>query len=148
MAYGDQGDSVRAMQNRLMELGFFAGDADGIYGDETQTAVKNFQTANGLANTGTADETTIARMRSEEAISKEAYLEALVAQAQAKGEPNGGAAGRRRGSGFAGAKPADRTGLRVGRGFGALWQRHGRKRERFPGLQWASGYRHGECGHL
>src|SRR5699024_5429400 len=66
MAYGDRGESVRAMQNRLTELGFFAGDVDGIYGDETQTAVKNFQTANGLANTGTADEITIARMRSEE----------------------------------------------------------------------------------
>ena len=84
MAYGDRGESVRAMQNRLTELGFFAGDVDGIYGDETQTAVKNFQTANGLANTGTADEITIARMRSEEAVAKDAYLEALVAQARQK----------------------------------------------------------------
>ena len=41
------GECVRAMQGRLQNWGF-SGDVDGIFGDETQTAVKNFQTANGM----------------------------------------------------------------------------------------------------
>ena len=84
ISYGDRGNVVRAMQGRLQELGFFSGDVDGIFGDETQTAVKNFQTANGMQSTGTADEETVERMRSEDAVSKDAYLNSLVEQARQK----------------------------------------------------------------
>jgi len=45
---GDSGDDVRAMQERLAELGYFSGNADGIYDRETETAVMLFRAANGM----------------------------------------------------------------------------------------------------
>jgi hypothetical protein len=43
-----EGQDVRAMQERLSMLGYWPGDADGIYGPTTEEAVKSFQTNNGL----------------------------------------------------------------------------------------------------
>ncbi len=51
---GDKGDAVKLMQERLMELGYLAGSADGYYGDGTQDAVRAFEAANGRAQTGVA----------------------------------------------------------------------------------------------
>ena len=45
---GDSGDEVKALQERLNELGYNCGDADGKFGTKTVTAVKAFQKANGL----------------------------------------------------------------------------------------------------
>jgi len=39
---------VRWIQNRLNYLGYNCGTADGIFGKNTDTAVKKFQSANGL----------------------------------------------------------------------------------------------------
>ena len=55
---GDQGDGVLAMQTRLDELGYLDTDYDGHYGEYTASCVKDFQRANGLPETGEADETT------------------------------------------------------------------------------------------
>lgn len=55
---GDQGDKVLAMQTRLDELGYLDTDYDGHYGEYTASCVKDFQKANGLPETGQADETT------------------------------------------------------------------------------------------
>ena len=52
---GDTGESVRDMQSALRELGYYEGEADGVFGDGTRRAVMAFQTANGLAATGEAD---------------------------------------------------------------------------------------------
>ena len=49
---GDTGDAVRDMQSALRELGYYGGEADGVFGDGTRRAVMAFQTANGLAATG------------------------------------------------------------------------------------------------
>ncbi len=49
---GDAGPSVVALQQRLSQLGFWVGDADGAYGDTTTQAVMALQKAVGLARDG------------------------------------------------------------------------------------------------
>jgi len=55
---GSAGVEVRKLQGRLSELGYYAGGVDGIYGETTVTAVKNFQRNNGLSGDGQAGEMT------------------------------------------------------------------------------------------
>lgn len=43
LAAGDKGDGVQALQQRLIELGFLTGKADGSYGKKTSAAVLAFQ---------------------------------------------------------------------------------------------------------
>ena len=45
---GDRGADVLAIQQQLRELGFYAGELDGIYEDELKKALHRFQRANGL----------------------------------------------------------------------------------------------------
>lgn len=56
---GDQGTSVKTLQEKLKALGYLTGTADGKYGAGTETAVKNFQKAFNLTETGTADPETL-----------------------------------------------------------------------------------------
>ena len=53
------------MQNRLIELGYLADEADGYYGQNTQQAVKEFQKSNGLQETGIADPATQEKLYSD-----------------------------------------------------------------------------------
>lgn len=53
------------MQNRLIMLGFLHGSADGVFGADTETAVKQFQKLNGFEQTGIADPETQARLFSD-----------------------------------------------------------------------------------
>jgi peptidoglycan hydrolase-like protein with peptidoglycan-binding domain len=53
------GPGVSALQQRLLDLGFWVPDTDGGYGWVTQQAVMAFQKYNGLEPSGTADQTTI-----------------------------------------------------------------------------------------
>jgi len=46
----------------LKEWGYYKGNVDGVYGSQTQQAVKNFQKANGLKQDGIAGEKTLAAM--------------------------------------------------------------------------------------
>ena len=52
------GDEVRKLQNRLTELGYLSGAADGNFGTGTQTAVKKFQEDNKLDADGIAGKMT------------------------------------------------------------------------------------------
>jgi len=56
--------SVHHLQRRLIELGFKDADADkdGWLGDETVTAIKNFQASKGLDVTGSVDATTLTKI--------------------------------------------------------------------------------------
>lgn len=54
LSMGARGEAVRRLQERLKELGYLAGSADGIYGQATQTAVLYLQFDMGYSQTGTA----------------------------------------------------------------------------------------------
>ena len=51
---GDRSLAVQTLQNRLIELGYLTGTADGVFGANTETAVKAFQAQMGLSQTGVA----------------------------------------------------------------------------------------------
>ena len=55
---GDVSEEVRAMQERLIALGHLNDVADGKFGRNTEAAVRAFQQANGLEETGVADNQT------------------------------------------------------------------------------------------
>lgn len=44
LSRGSRGEAVRALQERLIELGYLNDDADGIFGPNTQYAVRLLQT--------------------------------------------------------------------------------------------------------
>ena len=56
---GSSGDSVEKLQQALKIKGYFSGTVDGKYGDQTVSAVKSYQKAKGLSQTGKADYATI-----------------------------------------------------------------------------------------
>ena len=56
---GDRGDNVKKLQERLIELGYLTGKADGAYGNQTRRAVLLFQSANGLTRDGVAGPATL-----------------------------------------------------------------------------------------
>ena len=59
---GSSGDSVEKLQQALKIKGYFNGVVDGKYGDITVNAVKAYQKANGLSQTGKADYATIMKL--------------------------------------------------------------------------------------
>lgn len=60
---GDDGTAyIVFLQNRLIELGYLQDSADGSFGENTQTAVKQFQKNNNLPVTGIADSNTQNRL--------------------------------------------------------------------------------------
>jgi peptidoglycan hydrolase-like protein with peptidoglycan-binding domain len=59
---GDSGDAVLALQQRLVELGYWLGEPDGSYGHTTQQAVLAFQKAEGLDRDGVAGPQTQAQL--------------------------------------------------------------------------------------
>lgn len=72
LTQGSQGNSVRALQNRLQELGLLSGQADGIYGSQTASAVKEAQRLLNFAGyevkeNGQADKRTLSLINDPEA---------------------------------------------------------------------------------
>ena len=61
----DSAANIVFMQNRLIELGYLRDAADGVFGENTQTAVKAFQRNNGLPDTGVADSATQEKLYSD-----------------------------------------------------------------------------------
>lgn len=57
-----QGEAVRRLQARLIELGLLSGEPDGVYGKYTAQAVSAYQQSQGLEATGVADHDTQARL--------------------------------------------------------------------------------------
>lgn len=51
---GSRGEEVRRLQQALISLGFLSGSADGIFGRQTEKAVRAFQKKNGLSADGLA----------------------------------------------------------------------------------------------
>ena len=65
---GDSGDSVKALQRRLKELGYYTGSVDGDFGENTEKAVKAFQQNNGLTVDGKAGTKTMTKLNSSSAV--------------------------------------------------------------------------------
>ena len=59
---GSSGDRVEKLQQALKIKGYFSGTVDGKYGDQTVAAVKAYQKAMGLSQTGKADYATIMKL--------------------------------------------------------------------------------------
>ncbi len=56
---GDNGDLVRQMQEKLAEYGYYTGDIDGRFGNQTRRAVEAFQYQHGLSADGIAGRRTL-----------------------------------------------------------------------------------------
>lgn len=59
LRYGMQGDDVKTLQERLIELGYYKGKLSGNFLEGTQNAVRRFQGDHGLEKTGIADPQTL-----------------------------------------------------------------------------------------
>lgn len=57
------GDDVAALQERLLELGFDAGRADGVFGSRTESALRGLQREYGLVADGTCGPATLRALR-------------------------------------------------------------------------------------
>lgn len=76
---GSAGESVSQIQRKLKDLGYFSGSCDGVFGTETMTAVRRFQMANGMEQSGMADRSTQMRLLEDKAISWQDFLTAASA---------------------------------------------------------------------
>lgn len=90
---GSRGEEVRKIQQKLKNWGYYSGGIDGIYGTQTQNAVKSFQRKNGLTADGIAGKVTLNAMgissgssSSGKFTSNDIYLLAKVIAAEARGE--------------------------------------------------------------
>lgn len=59
---GSQGQEVRTIQDKLKRWGYYRGEIDGIFGEETQAAVIKFQEINGLTADGVVGTATLAAL--------------------------------------------------------------------------------------
>ncbi len=89
---GSRGNEVKAIQEKLIERGLYSGKADGIYGANTEKAVKNFQKQVGLTQDGIAGPQTLKKLgitigSIPAANDSNVYLLARIISAEARGEP-------------------------------------------------------------
>lgn len=68
----DENGNVKIMQQRLYDLGYITDkeNVTGYYGEVSQTAVKEFQSKNGIKATGTADNATLVKLFDSNAVNK------------------------------------------------------------------------------
>ncbi len=92
--YGSTGDEVAAIQQKLQELGYSPGAADGIYGSKTQEAVTAFQRDQGLDADGIAGKNTLEALGLTSSsggyggyTESDLQLLATIISAEARGEP-------------------------------------------------------------
>ncbi len=70
LEYEDDNDNVKAMQQRLFDLGYIDDEENitGYYGDVSKQAVSDFQKNNNIKETGTADNETLVAMFNSDAV--------------------------------------------------------------------------------
>lgn len=97
---GASGGEVKELQRRLKNWGYYFGEVDGIYGNGTVEAVKQFQRKNGLTVDGIAGKSTFAALGMNDSVrvlendekntsdytSSDLYLLAKCIYAEARGE--------------------------------------------------------------
>ncbi len=90
---GSRGPEVTRIQQELSNRGYYRGSIDGIFGTQTQAAVRNYQSDNGLAVDGVAGERTLSSLGitssgGQGSFSSADYeLLARLISAEARGEP-------------------------------------------------------------
>ena len=89
-SYGSTGSTVRTIQERLSDWGYYTGKVDGIFGKLTRNAVVSFQRRNGLTADGIAGPATLRAIGISEASGsrdQNTWLLARIISAEARGEP-------------------------------------------------------------
>ncbi|MBR1969712.1 MAG: spore cortex-lytic enzyme [Clostridia bacterium] len=92
---GSRGEEVKKIQTKLKNWGYYNGSIDGIYGWQTESAVKSFQKKNGLTVDGVAGTKTLNAMgiftstNNNESSPNQASIDLLarVINGEARGEP-------------------------------------------------------------
>ncbi|MDR1736439.1 MAG: spore cortex-lytic enzyme [Oscillospiraceae bacterium] len=92
---GSAGSTVKEIQQRLKDWGYYSGGVDGIYGSKTVAAVKWFQQKNKLAVDGITGKATLAALGirdssatpASSALNNDTELLARLITAEARGEP-------------------------------------------------------------
>ena len=81
--------NTRIVQAKLAELGYFDGVIDGIYDQETITAIKNFQRDNNINETGSMDKITATAIgvTDNTQANTDLYLLAKLIYSESRGEP-------------------------------------------------------------
>ena len=62
LRYPQRGENITVLQTALMQLGFYSGVIDGVYGKGTRTAVRSFQTEYSLTVDGVAGPATLRKL--------------------------------------------------------------------------------------
>ena len=83
---GDDSTGIVVLQNRLIALEYLYDSADGVYGENTEVAIKLFQTEHNLRETGIADPDTQALLFSDKAQTAPARMDSknVVSRVQEK----------------------------------------------------------------
>lgn len=91
LTYGARGESVRALQDSLRTAGFDPGASDGIFGQRTERAVRDFQAARGLQVDGIAGRRTMEALRGVDGMDPAAPAAGTGVNGTARlnGQPNG-----------------------------------------------------------
>ena len=88
VAWGDKGDQVTLIQQKLKQYGYFSGTVDGVFGKQTYDAVVWFQRKNGLKVDGAALGITLTGSVSAASYNEsETYLLGRLVHGEARGEP-------------------------------------------------------------
>ena len=96
---GSSGETVRTIQQKLKNWGYYTGSVDGVYGSATVKAVKWFQQKNGLTADGVCGKATLAALGIQDSSGSsggassqggDVALLAKVISAEARGEPYAG----------------------------------------------------------
>jgi len=95
---GASGATVTTIQTKLKNWGYYTGTVDGVYGSRTGSAVRYFQSSNGLTADGVAGAATLQALgiygassgATSGSGSSDLYLLAKVISAESRGEPYSG----------------------------------------------------------
>lgn len=77
LSLGSEGEAVMILQDFLRAEGLFSVQSTGYFGPITQTALRNYQTQNGLVVTGETDAATLAAMQADTASAEVAAKAAI-----------------------------------------------------------------------
>ncbi len=92
---GSSGGTVKEIQTKLKNWGYYSGAIDGVYGSRTEGAVRHFQEKNGLSVDGKAGPKTLAALgiqagTAAQSDAGDVKLLARLISAEARGEPYSG----------------------------------------------------------